>query len=367
MTSPEDIHYMHAALDLARRGLGRVAPNPSVGCVLVKNGHVIATGFTQDGGRPHAEAVALEKAGMAARGATAYVTLEPCAHRGRGPTCAESLVLAGIKRAVIACHDPDPRTAGKGIEILKVAGIEVTENVLKDRAVALNAGFFLKIHEGRPLVTLKAATTKDGFAAPVSKERQWITGELARRHAHLERSMHDAVLVGIGTILNDNPMLTTRLEGVEHKPVRVVLDSNLRIQLGGRLVQSARETPLRIFYKDDPWNKAPELEKAGVKIFNTEITGDSEKSKSSVISVFSVLKKLAEEGITRLLVEGGPMIWDSFIKERLCDRVLWYKSPAEMGQGIRAFEAFDADILNLRHTHTRLIGEDLLEIYEKQA
>lgn len=349
---------MRAALSLARRGLGSVAPNPSVGCILVKDNKVIGRGRTAESGRPHAEAAALAHAGSQAKDATAYITLEPCAVAGREGPCAEALVKAGIKRAVVACIDPNPVVLGRGLEILKHAGVEVVLGVLEKQAQDLNKGFFLTKTEQRPMVTLKVAATKDNKIAPVSGERLLISGAMALRYLHLLRSRHDAILVGIGTVLKDDPLLTTRLEGVTHKIIRIVLDSHLKIPLESKLVKTAQETPLWVFYEDDPENKAGVLIKKGVKLFQET-------------KLRSVLKRLAEQGVTRLLVEGGAQIHAAFVKEGIGDSLLWSRSPRVLGAGLAAFGGMNADEvagrLSLEHVGTRIRGEDLLEIYEKQA
>ena len=220
-----DTHHMRHALTLAERALGRTAPNPAVGCVIVsRDGHVVGRGRTQDGGRPHAEAVALTQAGDAATGATAYVTLEPCAHHGQTPPCAEALANAGIARVVASVEDPDPRVKGKGFAMLRAAGVEVVTGLLEKETTELNAGFFLRITENRPLVTLKIAQSEDGKTARAGDDK-WITGEEARRFSHLLRAKHDAILIGVGTALADDPELTCRLPGLEkYSPLRVVLE-----------------------------------------------------------------------------------------------------------------------------------------------
>ena len=244
---------MAGALALARRGLGRVAPNPAVGCVLVKDGHIIGRGWTLNGGRPHAETEALRRAGSAAKGATAYVTLEPCAHHGKTGPCAEALVAAGIARAVVAIEDPDPRVSGKGIAILQRAGIAVTMGVGQAAAAAINEGFFRRVRDRRPLFTLKLATSLDGRIATHTGESRWITGEKARAQAHLLRAEHDAVLIGSDTALIDDPKLTCRLPGLERvSPLRIVLDGRLRLPLthdlvaGAPMPMSRRESRLRM-------------------------------------------------------------------------------------------------------------------------
>jgi diaminohydroxyphosphoribosylaminopyrimidine deaminase/5-amino-6-(5-phosphoribosylamino)uracil reductase len=243
----EDLPHMRAALALARRGLGNAWPNPAVGCVLVKEGRVIGRGWTQPGGRPHAETEALRRAGDAARGATAYVTLEPCSHHGRTPPCCEALAEAGIARVVMAMRDPDPRVNGRGLAMLRGAGIAVEEGLLEAEARALNAGFFRRIQAGMPVVTLKLASTLDGRIATASGESRWITGEAARREVHALRARHDAILVGSGTVLADDPDLTCRIPGMERVPMlRVVADARLRTPPSARLVQSAGAAPVLV-------------------------------------------------------------------------------------------------------------------------
>lgn len=351
MVSDNDIHFMRAAISFARRGLGNTRPNPTVGCIIVKDGRIIARGRTAQSGRPHAEAAALERAGPAARGATAYVSLEPCSRPGREGPCAEALVKAGIKRVVAACIDPNPAVNGSGMEILKANGVETLFGVLEEEARDVNRGFFLAVTEKRPLITLKLATARDGNIP----ESGWITGELARRHGHLERSQHDAILVGIGTVLKDDPLLTTRLEGVKHEIVRIILDSHLKIPLASRLVLSAHDAPLWIFHVDDPEGKADALARAGVKLFPAQ--GD--------IGILPAVKAIAREGITRLLVEGGPRVWASFISSGLYDRVLWYRAPGELPDGRPALPP--GTDLGFQRIIERKLGQDLLEIYEKQA
>jgi diaminohydroxyphosphoribosylaminopyrimidine deaminase/5-amino-6-(5-phosphoribosylamino)uracil reductase len=236
---------MQMALGLARRGLGVVWPNPAVGCVVVDTkGRVAGRGWTQPGGRPHAEAEALARAGADARGATAYVSLEPCSHTGQTPPCAERLIEAGIGRAVIAISDPDERVAGSGIAGLERAGMEVLTGVETAAATEVNAGYLSRVEDGRPLVTLKVATTLDGRIATHRGESRWITGDVARDWAHYLRASHDAIVVGLGTAITDDPRLTCRLPGLEDRsPIRVVVDGRLRLPLTSRLVSGARQTP----------------------------------------------------------------------------------------------------------------------------
>src|SRR6266853_3702784 len=239
-----DLQVMRAALGLARRGLGRVWPNPAVGCVIVKDGRAVGRGWTQPGGRPHAETEALARAAAAAHGATAYVTLEPCCHWGRTPPCADALIAAGLGRVVVALEDPDPRVAGGGVARLRAAGIAVEAGLGAAEAAEINAGFFQRVRLGRPLVTLKLATSLDGRIATASGESRWITGAPARERAHLLRATHDAILVGTDTVLTDDPQLTCRLPGLASRsPVRIVLDRQLRIPPTARIIAEARQVP----------------------------------------------------------------------------------------------------------------------------
>ena len=247
-SDPEaDLRWMRAAFALARRGLGNVWPNPAVGCVLVSDGRVVGRGWTQPGGRPHAETEALRRAGALARGATAYVSLEPCSHWGRTSPCADALVAAGVRRVVAALEDPDPRVSGSGITRLREAGIAVETGLGAAEAAEINAGFLTLQRLGRPLVTLKLATSLDGKIATVTGESQWITGPPARAYAHKLRAEHDAIMVGTGTVLADNPQLTCRLPGLTvRSPVRVVLDRHLRITSTAHVIAEARQIPTLI-------------------------------------------------------------------------------------------------------------------------
>jgi diaminohydroxyphosphoribosylaminopyrimidine deaminase/5-amino-6-(5-phosphoribosylamino)uracil reductase len=319
---------MGAALGLARRGLGRTWPNPSVGCVIVgADGRVVGRGFTQPGGRPHAEAEALARAGKAARDATAYVTLEPCAHHGKTPPCAEALVAAGIKRCVIATGDPDPRVAGGGTAILKAAGIEILDGVLEEEARELNAGFFMRLALGRPLVTLKLATSLDGKIATLSGESKWITGPAARNLGHLLRANHDAILVGSGTVLADDPELTCRLAGLEDRsPIRIVLDSRLRLPLRAKLVANQTRYPTWLVTGAGhaPAKLAPYRD-AGITLIQLPT------AKSGRVDLAAVVKILGEQGLTRLLVEGGANLATSLLGADLVDRLAWFQAPLVIG------------------------------------
>ena len=259
---------MRAALAQARRSLGRTWPNPAVGCVIAKDGHVIARGRTQDGGRPHAEADALAKAGEAARGATVYVTLEPCSHFGKSPPCADALVRAGVARVVSAMEDPNPEVNGQGHARLRAAGIAVDVGEGADEAAEINAGFLLRVLSGRPLFHLKLASSLDGRIATASGESKWITGEGARADGHRLRSVHDAILVGAGTVAADDPELTCRLPGLgRYSPVRIVLDSRAGLAETSRLAMTARQVPVWLVCTNAASaDRRETLHKAGVEV-----------------------------------------------------------------------------------------------------
>lgn len=358
---------MAIALALARRGLGNVWPNPTVGCVLVREGRILGRGWTQPGGRPHAETEALGRAGAAARGATAYVSLEPCSHRGKTPPCAEALIGAGIARAVVAIEDPDPRVAGAGVARLTDAGIPVTRDVCSEEAAELNAGFFTRIREGHPLVTWKTASTLDGKIATKSGESQWITGEAARARAHLLRACHDAVAVGVGTALADDPELTCRLPGLEPaSPVRVVIDGRLRLSLTSRLVATAKAVPTWFITRSDaPAARLDMLLEAGVEVIPVE-PGEGDRP-----DLRRGLEQLGKRGITRLLVEGGSEIGAALLREGLVDRVAWFRGPRVFGgDGIPAAAGFGIErILDspaFVRTSISECGADTLETYARR-
>ena len=289
---------MAVALRLAERGLGSVWPNPAVGCVLVQGGRIVGRGWTQPGGRPHGEVEALRRAGGAALGATAYVSLEPCAHYGRTPPCTMALLQACIRRVVAATVDPDPRVDGRGIEQLRQAGVEVAVGLGRAEAEAINAGFILRVRANRPLVTLKLATSLDGRIATKSGASQWITGEAARARGHLLRASHDAIMIGSGTALADDSSLTCRLPGLEERsPVRVVLDRRLRLPLASKLASSARTVPTWLFTGAD----APERGRKGLRALGVD-TLLAGTDASGQLDLPEVLAALAARGITRVLV-----------------------------------------------------------------
>jgi diaminohydroxyphosphoribosylaminopyrimidine deaminase / 5-amino-6-(5-phosphoribosylamino)uracil reductase len=359
-----DATHMRAALALARRGLGSVWPNPSVGCVIVREGRVVGRGRTASGGRPHAETVALAVAGAAARGATAYVTLEPCSHHGQTPPCADALVAAGVARVVVATTDPDPRVNGRGLRRLREAGIAVEVGVLAEEAEEINAGFFSRVRFGRPMVTLKLASTLDGRIATRTGESRWISGEPARRAAHALRGRHDAILVGVGTVLTDDPDLTCRITGFRDSPlVRVVADSHLRTRLTTRLVASARLTPLWLLARPDadPGRRRA-LTQAGAVVIDVPPTA---AGAGLGVDLGLGFRALAERGITRLLVEGGGQIAAAVLRADLADRLAWFHAPAVMGaDGWPAAQAFGVSALAAMPRFVRLaaepMGDDML-------
>lgn len=366
--SREDRSFMAAALRLAERGLGRVAPNPSVGCVVVREGRVVGRGWTQPGGRPHGETEALRRAGTAAKGATVYVSLEPCAHWGKTPPCTDALVAARIARAVVSCEDPDPRVSGRGLQQLRDAGIVVDVGLMAEEACDLNRGFFLRLTEKRPFVTLKLATTLDGRIATHGGESKWITGEAARARAHLLRASHDAVLVGAGTAGADDPQLDVRLPGLaSSNPVRVLLDGRLLTPLTHKLIAEADRQPTWLFTRADaPRDRIGALRDAGVDVVTAEV--DAEQR----IDLKAATQTLAERGITRLLVEGGSHVAAGFLRAGLVDRLAWFQAGKLVGgDGLPAIAGFglerlaDAPAFDLERLER--LGPDLLECWRRAS
>ncbi|MGF1611628.1 MAG: bifunctional diaminohydroxyphosphoribosylaminopyrimidine deaminase/5-amino-6-(5-phosphoribosylamino)uracil reductase RibD [Kiloniellales bacterium] len=365
-----DLEHMQAALTLARRGLGRVAPNPAVGCVIVRDGRVVGRGWTQPGGRPHAETEALAAAENhapgAAKGATAYVSFEPCAHHGKTPPCCEALIAAGIARCVVAIEDPDPRVAGRGLAALREAGIDVTLGPLAEQASLLNAGFLMRLAEGRPLVTLKLATSLDGRIATRSGESRWITGPLARSRGHLLRAQHDAVLIGSNTAMADNPRLDVRLPGLEDRaPLRIVLDGHLRLPLTHDLVARAGERPtcLITLHDNDPARLAAYSD-LGLEVIEVPPDEDGRPD------LTAALQALGKRGLTRLLVEGGGHVAAGLLRAGLVDRLAWFRAPRAIGgDGIAGIGGLGLERLAEAPVFRRLsvttTGEDLVETYQR--
>jgi len=365
VSAGDDRRFMALALSLGRRGLGRVWPNPAVGCIIVKDGQIIGRGWTADGGRPHAEPQALSEAGKAARGATAYVTLEPCAHHGKTPPCAEALVAAGIARVVIAAGDPDPRVAGRGVVILKSAGIEVETGVLQAEADIDHAGFFSRITKGRPFVTLKIASSLDGRIATATGESRWITGPQARRAVHALRARHDAVMIGGGTARADDPMLDIRDLGLSKQPVRVVISRRLDLPVEGRLAQTANAQPLWLCHGPEAEARRAEWKALGAECLPCEVTGGQ-------ISPASALAALAEKGLTRVFCEGGGALAASLLREGLVDELIVHSAGLAIGaEGTPALGAMGIDRLGnaprFDLAEVKQLGADVQSVWRPKA
>jgi diaminohydroxyphosphoribosylaminopyrimidine deaminase/5-amino-6-(5-phosphoribosylamino)uracil reductase len=361
----DDARFMQLALTLGRRGQGNTWPNPAVGAVVVKDGVILGRGWTQPGGRPHAETEALKHAGKAARGATLYVTLEPCSHHGKTPPCADAVIRAGVARVVSALEDPNPEVAGEGHARLRGRGIAVEVGLRADEARQAHAGHIRRVRDGRPHVTLKLAISADGKAGAAGRRPVAITGEAANARVHLLRARSDAILVGMGTAVSDNPALNCRLPGmIERSPVRILLDARLRVPLSTTLVATARETPTWIFGAPTASAMAEEILRAkGVEVFRA---GAAEGR----LDLPQVLKILAGRGITRLLVEGGPTVASSFLTADLVDDAVLFRSPNAIGPGgIDALEGLPLEALTrskrLTLQGTETIGPDKVEFFAR--
>ncbi len=360
-----DTHFMAVALNLARRGLGNAWPNPAVGCVIADT-HIIARGWTKPGGRPHAETEALTRAGNAAKGATAYVTLEPCAHQGQTPPCTDALIEAGIARVVAPLADPDPRVAGRGFQQLRDAGVSVEIGLCTDEAATLNAGFISRVTQQRPLITLKLATTLDGRIATHGGESKWITGEAARAYGHLMRAEHDAVLIGSTTAIQDDAELSCRLPGLRAaSPVRIVADGRLRLPLTAKLVRTAKQIPTWICTRPDAdAARMQAYRDAGVEIIAIAPAADG------LLDSGKMLAALAARGVTRLLVEGGSVLSATLIGQGYADRLAWFRSAKLIGaDGLAAIAPLGLAALAASPSFTREsvrpLGDDLLETYRR--
>jgi diaminohydroxyphosphoribosylaminopyrimidine deaminase/5-amino-6-(5-phosphoribosylamino)uracil reductase len=362
-----DQRFMQLALTLGRRGQGRTWPNPAVGAVAVKDGVIVGRGWTQPGGRPHAEPEALARAGEAARGATLYVTLEPCSHVGKSPPCADAIIAAGIARVVSAIEDPNPEVAGQGHARLRAAGIAVDIGLGAMEAARDHAGHFRRIRDKRPHVILKLAVSSDDKIGASGRKPVAISGEAARARVHLLRAQCDAILVGIGTVRADDPLLTCRLPGMEARsPVRVVLDRSLRIPGASRLVHSARETPLWVMTSS--LSEAPaamKLGAAGAQVIRVATTATPPG-----LDLIAVLHALADKGITRLLVEGGARVASSFIAAGLVDEVWLLRGPDAIGaEGVAALDALPLSAITqspaFRVRASENLQNDTLTIYER--
>jgi diaminohydroxyphosphoribosylaminopyrimidine deaminase/5-amino-6-(5-phosphoribosylamino)uracil reductase len=364
-----DRRMMAAALRIGRRNLGQTHPNPAVGCILVQTVGdariVVGQGWTAAGGRPHAEAAALANAGDAAKGATAYVTLEPCAHQGRAGPCADALIAAGVARVVTAMVDPDPRTAGDGHATLEAAGIAVTTNVLAAEAARAHSGHIARIAKGRPHVTLKLAVSADGMIGRRAGERMIVTGKPAFDAVQIMRTEFDAVLVGIGTVLVDDPLLTVRLPGLARRsPVRVILDKDARLPLTSRLLQSIGDAQLIVYAgQDAPADRVAALSAAGAGVVRVPVGAGG-------LDLNGVLADLSERGITRLLTEGGAEVASSFVSADLLDEVILFRASVVVGpDGVRALGGMALSAIErsprYRQIEAGKVGDDIMRRYER--
>ena len=362
----EDERFMAAAIRLSLRNLGRTATNPSVGCILVKDGIVLAAGVTDVGGRPHAERIALTEAGGGARGATAYVTLEPCSHHGTTPPCAEALIAAGVARVVISVTDPDARVAGRGIEILEAAGIAVETGVLEAEGSRALAAYLMRQVNKRPYVTLKLAVSSDGMLGRLGAGQVAVTGPVSRRQVHGLRAESDAILVGIGTARADDPELTCRLPGLaDRSPVRIVLDRDLRLPLSGKLAATAREVPvvdvaMEPVSSNDASDAAFEARRAALDAAGVEVLQCDPRSLADLVG------GLASRGTSSLLVEGGASVAQSFVDAGLVDRIHLYTGGSPIGEDGVASPFVSGDVpAGFALRRTMRFGADLFEEYER--
>jgi diaminohydroxyphosphoribosylaminopyrimidine deaminase/5-amino-6-(5-phosphoribosylamino)uracil reductase len=360
MPAPDDdAAWMRVALGLARRGLGRVWPNPAVGCVIVADGRVVGRGWTQPGGRPHAETEALAAAGPRARGATAYVTLEPCAHVGRTPPCAAALTGAGVARVVAPLPDPDPRVDGRGFAALRAAGVEVAVGCLAEEAAALNAGFLSRLGRGRPWLTLKLAASLDARIATASGDSRWITGPLARREVHLLRARSDAVLIGAGTARADDPRLDARDLGLAGaRPVRVVVAGDLDLPTGGRLAAPAGGPLWLAHHAGAPAERRAAWTAAGAALIEAPALADGRLDPAALV------RRLGERGLTRVLCEGGGRLAGALVAADLVDELVVYTAGLALGaDGAPALGALGVAALatapRFRLVDVALVGGDV--------
>jgi len=356
-----DRRFMQLALRMARRMLGRTAPNPAVGAIIADetSGEVIARGWTQPGGRPHAERHVLTRAGERARGQTMYVTLEPCSHHGQTPPCAEAILTAGVKRVVCATTDPNPEISGKGLALLREAGVAIEVGVCEAEARWMAAGHILRMTKGRPFVQLKIAVSGDGLIAPGDGAPRWVTGVEARRFAHILRAQADAILVGRKTVEDDDPELTCRLPGlVDRSPRRIVLDAKYRARPSAKLFKTAESVPVTVFGSEG----APPRYPAGVDVRRVAVDGEGR------LNLKAVLAALSADGVTRVLVEGGPTIAEAFLAAGLVDEVVIGRGTETLGErgrkplGAHGLEAL-GDTARWQVANERMIGDDRLTVY----
>ncbi len=366
MNRNDDARFMALALALGRRGQGQCWPNPAVGCIIVQQGRIVGRGWTAPGGRPHAEPQALARAGDAARGATAYVSLEPCAHHGKTPPCADALIAAGVARVVAPVSDSDPRVSGKGFERLRAAGIEVTTGVCAEQAMTDLGGFLQREVTGRPHLTLKLATSFDGRIATATGHSQWITGPEARHMVHGLRARHDAVMVGAGTARADDPMLTVRGHGPVRQPVRVVVSRRLDVPLMSQLARSAHEVPLWLCHGPNPDAALAEAwDGVGAARIACDLVGRQ-------LDVASVLENLGEQGLTRVFCEGGGALAASLLKAGLVDELVGFTAGLAIGaEGLSGIGAMGLERLEAAHRfhliETRAVGGDVMHRWRRDG
>ena len=356
--------FMALALTLGRRGLGNCAPNPAVGCVIVQGGRIVGRGWTQPGGRPHAETVALAQAGAAAHSADVYVTLEPCAHHGQTPPCAQALIEAGVARVFVATEDSDDRVRGQGLDMLRAAGISVEVGVLEQEARTDHAGFLRRVEQVRPFVTLKLASSFDGRIATGTGESKWITGPLARRMVHAMRARHDAVMIGGGTARKDDPSLTVRDIGVTTQPVRVVVSRRLDVPLMGQLARTAHASPVILCHGSDAdpalmqtWNGL------GAKLLSCAVAGGQ-------LAPVDILRQLALHGLTRVFCEGGSALAASLVEADLVDEIAGFTAGVVIGaEGLPSIGALGVSRLAAARRYelisTQPVGPDVLHMWRR--
>ena len=355
MVQADDYSYMARAIRLAEHGLFTTAPNPRVGCVLVKQGKVVGEGWHERAGEPHAEIMALTAAGDAAKGATAYISLEPCCHHGRTPPCSDALISAGISRAVVAMEDPNPQVAGKGITQLREAGIDVDSGVMTTQSESLNPGFVQRMRQGRPFVRCKLAMSLDGRTAMASGESQWITGEPAREDVHRLRARSSAIITGIETVLADNPLMNVRLEEVKvNQPMRVVLDTHLRMPLDARMLSLPGRTIVCTTQQDKV--KVDELIKAGAEV--VQLPEDNGR-----VSIDALMDYLVEEQVNEVMIEAGATLNGALLQAGRVDEIVIYMAPLLMGDDARSLFALPGlsqmkDRVSLTISDVRAIGKD---------
>jgi diaminohydroxyphosphoribosylaminopyrimidine deaminase / 5-amino-6-(5-phosphoribosylamino)uracil reductase len=363
---PDEV-WMERAIDLAVTGHGLTWPNPSVGTILVKDNVMVAAARTAKGGRPHAETEALFKAGPAAKGATLYVTLEPCAHYGQTPPCVEAIIAAGVSHVFVGVRDPDPRVNGKGIQRLQESGITVTEGVLRDKAVACHEAFFMRVQQNRPFFTLKMGISADNKIAAAPGVRTEITGAAAKEYTHYLRAHSDAIMVGVGTVLADDPLLTCRDKDYPNRnPLRIILDTHMRAPLTTQLMKSAKEIPTWIITSPVPLVGATDYEKAGARILPCQIGTDGRIDRQAMASM------LAREGLTKIMVEGGQGVATALLREGLIDEVHLIKNQRSLGQGAIPMLATDNDFIEFSRKYHVIKSapiegsQDLLSIYRSK-